>query len=196
MQKLDYSAKSYINEHTAEYYLVPELKKILNSKFQYVAPIFPWLSRELSNSSKQLHGGSEFKVLAMFPRRPKITGREDGKVYVTINQELAQFKALADRYHIPVIAGCPHTMDLWDLACSDNFFWIKIDGPGIKDYLNPLDVHLSPLKESDIIRMVDNGQSFNLSLLEKFIRETRISQPSYLMYGARYRPVYYLIKTI
>lgn len=46
---------SYISEHTAEYYLVPDLINILKEKYNFVSPVFPWVTRELSSLSKKIH---------------------------------------------------------------------------------------------------------------------------------------------
>jgi len=48
--------KSFINERSAEYILVPNLKSILLEKFSTVTPLFPWATREGSVLSKQIHG--------------------------------------------------------------------------------------------------------------------------------------------
>ena len=71
-------ATGYISEHSAEYYLVPALKKILQTQYSHVAPMFPWLSREFSKFSKLIHKDDRFHVLVMFPRRPKIDIADNG----------------------------------------------------------------------------------------------------------------------
>jgi len=86
-------ATSYISEHSAEYYLVPALKRILDSEFEFVAPVFPWLSREFSKVSSSIHLDDKFHVLVMFPRRPKVTGN-NRQVFVTINEELEDFNSV------------------------------------------------------------------------------------------------------
>ncbi|MEH3174239.1 hypothetical protein POW79_19805, partial [Enterobacter quasiroggenkampii] len=84
-------ATSYISEHSAEYYLVPALKAILQEQYSHIAPVFPWISREFSNISKHLHKDDWFHVLVMFPRRPKFNAYDNCEVYVTINRELEYF---------------------------------------------------------------------------------------------------------
>ncbi len=65
-------ATSFISEHTAEFALVPALKLILQKKYDYVTPIFPWMARECSNISTIIHKGDKFRVAGLYPRRPKI----------------------------------------------------------------------------------------------------------------------------
>ncbi len=54
-----------------EFSLVLAAKKILDEHYEYVVPIYPWMGRELSKMSRELHSIDGFKVLSVFPRRPK-----------------------------------------------------------------------------------------------------------------------------
>ena len=109
-------ATSFINEHSVEFSLVPYLKKELEKKYNFVLPLFPWLNRETGKLSQYVHRNDTFKVLVMFPRRPKLE-QEDGKiVYVTINEDLLSFKEFAKDYGVPVIAGCPIAANFWELS--------------------------------------------------------------------------------
>lgn len=139
-------AASYISEHSAEYYLVPALKTILQEEYSHIAPVFPWISRELSNISKHLHKDDWFHVLVMFPRRPKIDGTDDFEVYVTINRELEYFSKAGKEKGVPVIAGCPMAMNLWDLSDSNTHAWIDLSQINCYEHLNPI----SNLKKMDI----------------------------------------------
>lgn len=188
-------ATSYISEHSAEYYLVPALKRILDSEFEFVAPVFPWLSREFSKVSRSIHLDDKFHVLVMFPRRPKITENNE-QVFVTINVELEDFNSVGNEYGVPIIAGCPNASSLWELASCRDFVWINIAAASLCPYLIPIGSsnHRSAwLTEKSIINMVKKSTVFNLSSFEIFLRDARESQPE-TMYGGQYRPVYFLIK--
>ena len=186
---------SYICEHTSEYYLVPALQEILNSKFKFVAPVFPWLSRETSKISRRLHKNDRFHVLVMFPRRPKLNSDCKNDIYVTMNWELSEFKKVGDNNGVTVIAGCPKATNFWSLANSKKFVWINISSPDLSEHLNLLNnIGSSFLTEKDIIAMVEQSSIFDLETFECFIRKVKKSQPN-RMYGGQYKPVYFLIKT-
>ncbi|PVZ86690.1 hypothetical protein C9426_14840 [Serratia sp. S1B] len=190
-------ATSYISEHSAEYYLVPALRKILQEQYSHVAPVFPWMSRELSKISRHLHKHDQFHVLVMFPRRPKINVPDDDEIYVTINWELEAFNKAGEKKGVPVIAGCPNAVDIWDLANCKNYSWLDLAKINHHEYLNPLSKLKKNgylLEKEDIISLVRNSAIFNLESFKDFFQDAKKTQP-YRMYGSQYKPVYFLIKT-
>ena len=62
-------AISFIDEHTAEFYVIPAMKRILDNEFNFMAPIYPWLTREFRSISKNVHSEDSFQILILFPRR-------------------------------------------------------------------------------------------------------------------------------
>lgn len=189
-------ATSFICEHTAEYYLVPALKDILELEYEFVTPIFPWLNRELSSISRSLHKDDRFKVLVMFARRPKIS---DGKIYLTINEELIMFQEVGTRYGIPVIAGCPNSNGFWNLAKCRDFIWLEVNSQHNYDYLIPVELLNERYKgmriqDDEIISLVKKGTNQTIDSFTSFINEARFTQPNVFFWGAKYKPVYFLIK--
>lgn len=190
-------ATSYISEHSAEYYLVPALKNILQEQYSHIAPVFPWISREFSNISKYLHKEDRFHVLVMFPRRPKINPPDDCEVYITINEELDTFNKAGKEKGVPVIAGCPRAVNIWDLSNCNNYAWVNLSKINYYEYLNPvssLKKNGFLLEKEDILSLVRNSAIFNLETFEDFFRYAKETQ-HYRMYGSQYKPVYFLIKT-
>lgn len=192
-------ATSYISEHSAEFALVPALKKILESQFEFVVPLFPWVNREISNISKLLHKNVDFFVLAMFPRRPKIAQHAEKSIHITMNYELDNLKKLGKEHGIPVIAGCPQAIDFWELANSKQHIWLSIGHNMTKDYLTPVErlrnAENSPiLTNSNILELVNTVcKKQNIKSFEAFIIESRWTSPIGL-FGARYKPIYFLLK--
>ena len=183
-------ATSFISEHSAEFVLVPSMKTLLEKRFPIVVPIFPWLSREFGNRAKNTHGLSEFHVLALFPRRPKISDK--GDVLVTINGELSVYKEISQKHGITVLAGCPNATNLRELATCDECAWIDIDG--YYDYLeNIKSLGGHCLTDEDVIASVSRGEIHTMESLEEFIRETRYVLPAGF-WGMRYKPVYFLVE--
>lgn len=186
-------ATSYINEHTAEYYLVPELKRVLENEFRYVAPVFPWLSRELSKVSRELHGADRFGIFIMFPRRPKLGSGDSRTIYTTINPGLERFCEVCSEYEVPVIGGCPSAATLWDLADGSNAVWLDIRHPTLSTYLNPIENSNARLTEKEIRVLARQAPLVDLDTFERFVRDARESE-SERMFGPRYKPVYFLMK--
>ncbi|WP_323920456.1 hypothetical protein [Aeromonas caviae] len=189
-------ATSYISEHSAEYYLVPALKEILQEQYSHVAPLFPWMSRELSKLSRRLHKDDQFHVLVMFPRRPKLQDPKSSEIQVTINFELEAYNEVWKNNSVPVIAGCPRALDIWDLSNCQNYAWLDLTKNNPYKYLNTI----SQLKEngfllekSDILTLVRNSAVFNLESFEKLFRDAKETQP-HRMYGSQYKPVYFLVR--
>lgn len=186
------SATSFINEHTAEYYLAIQLKQSLEQYYKYVTPIFPWITREASNVSKSLHKYDQFYALIIFPRRPKFDSNDE--IFITINEELLQFKDLASKYNYPVIAGVPIAHNFWDLSKHINILWLRMDNDLVNNYLNPINsLKQCILNINDIVKLIDGSTPLNMHVFEDFLRETRSLRPTGL-YGQHYKPVYFLIK--
>tara|TARA_R110002167_G_scaffold148524_2_gene341493 strand:+ start:344 stop:922 length:579 start_codon:yes stop_codon:yes gene_type:complete len=189
-------ATSYISEHSAEYYLVPALKEILQEQYRHVAPVFPWITRELSKISRLLHKDDQFHVLVMFPRRPKLHDQKSCEIYVTINQELEAFNKAGESNGVPVIAGCPRAVDIWDLSNCQNYAWLDLTRNIYHEYLNPiseLEENGCLLEKEEILALVRNSAIFNLVSFKGFFLYAKETQP-YRMYGSQYKPVYFLIK--
>ena len=72
-------ATSFINERTAEYYLVPALKKVLEKEYTEVASVFPWLSREFSKISKEHYGDPNQYPLIFEANKPML--QDPDKIY-------------------------------------------------------------------------------------------------------------------
>lgn len=190
-------ATSYISEHSAEYSLVPALKKILQEQYSHVAPVFPWISREFSKISRHLHKDDLFHVLVMFPRRPKLNDQDSSEIYFTINWEIEDFNKIGEEKGVPVITGCPRAGDLWDLSNCEDYAWLDLSKNNYHEYLNPISKMKKNgclLGKEDILALVRNSAIFNLESFKDFVRDAKEIQP-YRMYGSQYKPVYFLIKT-
>ena len=192
-------ATSYISEHSAEYSLVPALKSLLEAEFEFVVPVFPWITREISKISMLLHKNDRFHILVMFPRRPKISGVNDSTVYVTINRELESYKEVGSEHGVPVIAGCLKASDFWELAKCSEHIWLEIGHPELQEYLISVEsltlgTRSPRLDDEAVIALVKESRIHDIGGFDGFLRKARYSQP-HRMYGAQYKPVYFLVKT-
>ncbi|MCF7982349.1 MAG: hypothetical protein K9K86_10215 [Pseudomonadales bacterium] len=192
-------ATSYISERSAELSLVPQLKMELENHFDYVAPVFPWLNRETSKISKKIHSNDRFKILVLFPRRPKIDPNDFKNIFTTVNEDLAIFKDFAKEYNIPVIAGCPIARNFWELSKCTKHIWIEINKVTINKYLNPVintagkKVSAS-LSISRIVKLINKSSSFDIEGFSEFLHESKYVMPRSFIFGPRYKPTYLLIK--
>ena len=193
-------ATSFINEHSAEYYIVPYLKNELEKYFKYVAPIFPWLNRETSKISKLLHGSDSFHVLIVFPRRPKLDINDTNKIYITINSELLEFKEFAGKHGVPVILGCPIADNFWELSKCPKCVWLELNDQQPDKYLNPIkssdfnESLLPNISTKNIVRHIQDSSIMDINKFFEFLKESRCMLSRRLLFGPRYKPVYFLIR--
>ena len=118
---------SFISERTTEYVLVPKLTNILKRKFDAVIPIFPWATREGSNISKQIHKQDKFRVVGMFPRRPKLNYANSSNIIIKINRQILLGAQDSLKLGIPIVAGCPMVKNFWELGSSPYCAWVKLE---------------------------------------------------------------------
>ena len=192
-------ATSFINEHSAELSLVPYLKKELEKSFDFVVPLFPWLNRETSNISKHVHLNDSFKVLVIFPRRPKLEQGDSKNVFVTINEDLLSFKEFANAYDVPVIAGCPIATNFWELSKCTNHVWIEINKKTTRTYLYHISSgqnkkNMKNLSISSIVQMVNKSKLFSIEDFQEFLENSKNVMPGVFLFGPRYKPTYLLIR--
>jgi hypothetical protein len=133
----------------------------------------------------------------MFPRRPKLDGPFSDEIYITINRELEAFNKVGREKGVPVIAGCPKAVNLWDLSNCKDYVWLDLAHFNNHEYINPiskLKKNGCLLEKEDILSLVRNSAIFNFESFMDFFRAAKETQP-YRMYGSPYKPVYFLIKT-
>ena len=192
-------ATSFINEHSAELSIIPHLKMELEKSFDYVAPLFPWLNRETSNILRQVHLNDRFRILIVFPRRPKLEQDDSKSVFLTINADLLSFKEFAMDYDVPVIAGCPLSTNFWGLSKCTSHVWIEINKKTTSTYLyqvmsNHKKKDVNCLSISSIVKMINKSKFFSIGEFQEFIEESRHVMPRVFWFGPRYKPTYLLIK--
>jgi hypothetical protein len=202
---------SFIGEHTVELTIVPILKDILNKDFDYVTPIFPWMTREGGSISKYLHENEEFKIIGLYPRRPKITISDDENIYLKINEQIILGSQCGLELGIPIIAGYPIVKNFWELGKNPNCLWIKLDfelNENIEfqiklDKTSDLDTKLSKKvfqKDNEILDYISmHAKMFEINdALEAFrrIKMESINLDFYSSFAfmGGYKPIYFLLK--
>ena len=202
---------SFICEHTAEYILVPELKKILHKRFDVVTPIYHWASREGSNISKELHRHDKFKVVGLYPRCPKLVSAATLKITVKINKQILIGAQSGMRLGIPIIAGCPSVRNFWELGNNPNCVWIKLDQGSTEtfelefehiqssNYMNQTSKSTFSNEEDLLTYLSEKSELLNFTQAISYFRKikmdgegTGFNYPFRFIGG--YKPVYLLIK--
>jgi hypothetical protein len=133
---------SFMCEHTVEFALVPKMIHILTTQFPKVIPIYFWATREGSRISRECTFGGKFRVVAVFPRRPKVLSPGDNRVFVKFNQQLFQSAHGAEEAGIPVLAGIPLVSSLMDFGLHCHYAWFQIRSKAIpqKDLIWEVDL--------------------------------------------------------
>ena len=116
----------FLSEHTAEFVLVPRLKSILVARFGVVTPVYFWKTREGSSLSNLIHKSELVRVLAMFPRRPKLKSPTEKAIWGKINRELFEYSRASFSAGIPAIAGLPLAHSLPELSENREPIWISL----------------------------------------------------------------------
>lgn len=196
---------SFICEHTSEYILVPRLTDFLKQKFEFVIPVFPWITRECGNHSNKIHSNDKFRVIGLYPRRPKFS-KDDEKIHIKINGELVTCAEEALKNKIPIIAGCPLVRNFWELGERANCVWLKLDEKTLPFY------ELDNKKEAsigyktqgkekflnsndDILDFViANGEELSMTDFLRVIRVIRYEAGNSGYFMGGYKPVYFLLK--
>lgn len=201
---------SFICEHTAEYVLVPALKRILQKEYDFVTPIFPWMSREGSKISKRVHENEKFQILGLYPRRPKLAYAKNSEILININNDIKVGAESALEHGIPVVAGCPLASNLWELGREPDCMWIKLCKSTSESYRVNMDAgrvksislqhkHIFNTNKDLINYTIENCNFLSLpEALEAFkdikmkSKQLEFFHPMVFMGG--YKPVYFLMK--
>lgn len=201
---------SFICERSAEYALIPELMKELKKNFKHVTPIYPWISREGSNISKEIHSMRLFKIIGLYARRPKLSSFDDTTIKVKFSEQIIYGARTSQRLGIPIIAGCPLARDFMELGNCNKFLWAnlskfsnydidfiaEVDGDGVIRN-QPNSYFFNNI--SEIIDLI-NGVSevFDVEKFIEVIKEIKMSSKSYneyipMAFMGGYKPVYFLL---
>lgn len=204
-------ATSFIGEHTVELTIVPILKKILQKKYEFVTPIFPWMTREGSNISKYLHKNEKFKIFGLYPRRPKFTISDKENIYLKISEQIILGAQSGLALGIPIIAGLPLVKNFWELGNNPQCLWMKLvfeanenlDFKMKFDGTLSLDIELSKKvfqKENEILNYInENTKSFEINEALEAFRKIKMDSINMGFYSSfafmgGYKPIYFLLK--
>ncbi len=202
---------SFIGEHSVELAIVPILKDILEKEYEYVTPIFPWMTREGGSVSKYLHQTDKFKVIGMYPRRPKITISDKENVYLKINEQIILGAQSGLALGIPIIAGFPLVKNFWELGKNPNCLWLKLDFKTNKNFEFQIDFNKALGLNNELSKKIFKKEDEILKYFNKNAKVLEINETleafrkikmdsinlnfySSFAYMGGYKPIYFLLK--
>ncbi len=201
---------SFIGEHTVGLAICPILKEILHKKYELVTPIFPWMSREGGSVSKHLHEKDKFKIIGLYPRRPKISLGDTENIYLKINEQILLGAQTALGIGVPIIAGIPLVRDFWNLGAFPKCLWIKLDFKHFEDKEFRIGLTTTESASDELTRKLlteyqileylsATSKTFDIANALDAFREIKMKSMnlksySSLAYMGGYKPIYFLIK--
>ncbi len=197
--------ESFMSEHTAEFTVVRALSAQLESAGLLAIPLYYWASREGSRLSRHVNASVRGRLLAVFPRRPKIDIKNGHTTHWKINHELYSYSKSANAKGIVAIAALPLASSLLELQTA-LVYWVPLAGEpedrvlsktsGIEGLNSNVGV-VEDLDQLGILKIVELGCSvMPWAEMLAAMSELRLELNNgryFFMGGAGYRPVYYLL---
>lgn len=202
---------SFIGEHTVELTIAPIFKRILEKEFEFVVPIFPWMTREGGSISKLVHINDEFKIIWLYPRRPKLSAKEADSIFVKISEQIILGARSGEDQGIPIIGGLPLVRNFWELSKNPECLWLNIDfeDDAKLEYEIKFDNSFKPeellsekvLKtDNEIIQLISKkAKSYNINEAVEAFRKIKMESMSLNFYSSfaymgGYKPIYFFLK--
>ncbi len=202
---------SFMSEHTVEYALVGDIVSRLKSAFPNVSPIYLWLNREGNSMGLKAFEGKEVKLVAVFPRRPKVNHPGQDHILVKCISAVLCHAFRARAVGIPVLAGVPLISDLSSFRIDSECRWFIVDGSmsgkrdleillsksgEIVDHKGSLNTVRGPSKTSEIVQEIkkialENSWGFWLHIIREI--RMRLDEQGYPWSLGSYKPFYLVI---
>lgn len=196
---------SFVSERTIEYVLIPALSKILKQKYTSVIPVFPWMTREGTKLSRTIHHKDKFRVVGLYPRRPKLNLFDSSKLLIKIREEFIIGSEIALKLSIPLIVGSPLIRNIWDLDKDPECVWLRVDETSDLNYELMFDVKLNGYDLSnltnnfknhdDLLSFIDDRSmmySYD-EALNAFSKIRRERNYGFIFFYSAPKPIYFLL---
>jgi hypothetical protein len=198
---------SFLSEHTCEFLMVPRITQYLEQFYPIVIPIYYWGSREGISISRGEMRIKSFRVMAFYPRRPKVTAIDDADIEVKFNQHLFVRTNALIAAGIPVLAGVPLISNIYEARSNCECAWFRINKGGQEEsfavQLNAVTLisgsAVDQIKLTDFESLIDSQcKLLTGEEIVKIIRSFRSDFDSGFytgIWGDTYKPIYFLIES-
>jgi hypothetical protein len=172
-----------------------------------VIPIYFWASREGGSMSREAMRKINFKMIAFYPRRPKVSEIHDDEVEVKFNQHLFIRANTLLEAGIPVFAGVPLISNIFEARSNCDCAWFQINQEGQEESLT-LEIKAKTLISSKSVNQIQltdfesiidtqckllNGEDI-IKIIRSFKRD--FDSDFYTsIWGDTYKPIYFLIES-
>lgn len=198
--------RSFINERTVEFLLVPQLTAALKKVYPVAIPFFFWATREGGTVVKENLDGRYFKIMVFYPRRPKVFEADSNRINVKINQLIFDRANYYVEKKIPVICGVPLIKNIMDLHTDSKSYWLQVGQNGSEQELElflsaPNSVDFQGLRGFEDFSFIDQFgtfcQEYCWNEVLEIIKELRSTYRyhGYTLFGDQYKPVYFLLES-
>jgi hypothetical protein len=116
----------FLSEHTVEYAVVASATRALSPLGCRITPLFFWASREGSRFGRAGGPDGPTRVLAMYPRRPKVLHPGQDWVRTKFNNVLFHHSHALAAGGICVVAGVPCISSLADFGVDSQIAWFLL----------------------------------------------------------------------
>ena len=199
---------SFMSERTAEYILVPSFIHALANSFKSITPFFYWSTREGNKLSRECSTKGKFRLVAMFPRRPKLTTPNSKVISAKINDTIFARVPSYNYHGISVFSGIPCVSSILKYTRDTKALWFLLNDDGKQDaYVDilvpsgevvSLDPGINgPLSSKEIINNISNRLftwSDIIDTLQEIKRETKGISYSRWFFDTTYKPVYFVLR--
>lgn len=196
---------SFISEHTAELILVPQIIQILHPIYGKITPFYYWATREGGLMSRNSFAGHLVKLIAVYPRRPKVIHPGLGQIQVKLNDLLFYRSRYFQNKGVPVFAGVPLADSFEDILLGTECVWLELN-PVNSETLIEINLQTKQvvgfsdkvLQPEDILELANSAQvSTWPEALQKIRDLGRDSEIEYRgwnrMSGDLYKPIYLVL---
>jgi hypothetical protein len=169
------------------------------------------MTREGSNISLELHVNDRFRVLGLYPRRPKSVSAKDERLVIKINEQILIGAQVGSKVGIPIIGGCPIASDFWELGNDPNCLWVNLESQGSEDYEIQLDLSNSPYQikthsefvfhsDRDLLDYVEmKSKAIDINTALDAFKSIKMHSSGYgnyyhMAFMGGYKPVYFLMR--
>lgn len=188
-----------MNEQTAALTVMPIIRQLLMTAFDFVIPINFWSTREGTGKAIAVFEGMSMQVVAVYPRRAKTLDDLPGSIFIKINQKLYDHAVELESKGIPVFAAASTARSLLDLANASQCCYIPLIPGGAEDIFE-VDIESATFVEPRIndveflSLIADKAKTMNYQEAAIAIRESFRRSHHYVMASlwGQYKPIYFL----